>query len=132
MQSCIQDHGTSLSDGDYYGNYAVYLTSDDKAFPCEGATLDNCMGCSAKKTVAAKKAVPAKKTVWKLAVNVNPSDGNNFGYGGPWATDALVGWGFQGNILLKNELLGFNSLHVVSRPDHAQVDDSLQVLLPKP
>ena len=40
MQSCIQDHGTSLSDGDYYGNYAVYLTSDDKAFPCEGATLD--------------------------------------------------------------------------------------------
>ncbi|CAE7225560.1 unnamed protein product [Symbiodinium pilosum] len=35
-----KDHGTSLSDGDYYGNYAVYLTSDDKAFPCEGATLD--------------------------------------------------------------------------------------------
>ena len=76
---------------------------------------------------------PKPASVWKLALNVNPSDGNNFGYGGPWATDALVGWGFQGNILLKNrELLGFNARHVVSRPDHAQVDDSLQVLLTKP
>ena len=32
-----------------------------------------------------------KKTVWTLALNVNPSDGHNFGYGGPWAQDTAVG-----------------------------------------
>ena len=28
---------------------------------------------------------------WKLAANINPCDGNNFGYGGPWSKGSDVG-----------------------------------------
>ena len=28
---------------------------------------------------------------WKLAANINPCDGNNFGYGGPWSKGSNVG-----------------------------------------
>ena len=28
---------------------------------------------------------------WKLGLNINPCDGGNFGYGGPWATEQDVG-----------------------------------------
>eukprot|EP00439_Symbiodinium_sp_Y106_P075134 s87_g14.t2 len=31
-----KDHGTNLKDGDYYGNYAIYLSSESSNFPCEG------------------------------------------------------------------------------------------------
>ena len=71
----LQDHGTNLKDGDDYGSYAVYL-SDDATFPCEDVTMGTVM---------------PKKAVWKLALNVNPSDGHNFGYGGPWADDVALG-----------------------------------------
>ncbi|CAE7839108.1 unnamed protein product [Symbiodinium sp. CCMP2592] len=43
---------------------------------------DNCL---------VKEVCKKKKTVWTLALNVNPSDGHNFGYGGPWAEDTAVG-----------------------------------------
>ncbi|CAE7327420.1 unnamed protein product [Symbiodinium necroappetens] len=37
------------------------------------------------------KLCEKKKTVWTLALNLNPSDGHNFGYGGPWAQDTALG-----------------------------------------
>ena len=37
------------------------------------------------------KLCEKKTTVWTLALNLNPSDGHNFGYGGPWAQDTAVG-----------------------------------------
>mmetsp|Transcript_28412 Transcript_28412/g.53309 ORF Transcript_28412/g.53309 Transcript_28412/m.53309 type:complete len:293 (-) Transcript_28412:124-1002(-) len=81
-----KDHGTNLRDGDDYGQYAVYISSEGTEFPCKDALLKTEVSHVVPKATAA-----GTTGEWELALNLNPSDGHDFGWGGPWGDDVALG-----------------------------------------
>jgi len=96
-----KDHGTSLPDGEQLGQYGIYIGVFDEqhvharniAFDCRSWDT-NTLTLNMDPLPMIQNPHPMQITnAWELAMNINPSDGHNFGWG---AVDGAQGWPVDG------------------------------------